>query len=131
MLLLDELRAWDGTTAQLVARIRSRCPLLEDGRLPAVALLEYLAQAAGCVSGLVQREKGREVEVGFLLGTRELVLEVDSLAVGDELELTATRTFGDDKLGSIHCIAMAGGRRVAEATLTVLAERLRPLGAEP
>lgn len=131
MILLDGLLSWDGTTARFSAKIRRGCPLVDRSAnpavLPATSLLEYLAQAAGCVSGLVQREKGNTVLVGYLLGTRELTLHVASLSVGDELELEAARLFGEDRLGSLHCVARRGNEVVAEATLNVLAGELESI----
>jgi predicted hotdog family 3-hydroxylacyl-ACP dehydratase len=121
MLLVDELLEWTPERAVVRATIRAGGPFVSDDRLPATILLEYMAQAIAVAHGMADRVAGRSAaELGLLLGTRELTLDVDSLAVGETVELRVEREFSDGKLARYACTAARAGQRLAAATLNVM-----------
>jgi predicted hotdog family 3-hydroxylacyl-ACP dehydratase len=94
MCLWDELLAADATTVQLrTQRHRdAQHPLRRDGRLAALHLIEYGAQAMAVHGGwLAQASGGAGARPGVLAAVRDVVLHVDRL---DDLEapLQATAT---------------------------------------
>jgi predicted hotdog family 3-hydroxylacyl-ACP dehydratase len=119
MVLLDEVTAYDGERVRCRVHIRPDGLFVEGGRVPGVVALEYMAQAIGAYAGLRARAAGQPVRIGYLLGTREMTLEVAHFEVGDELEVVAEHLFGDEQLGSFRCAVSRGGAPVAAATLNV------------
>ena len=124
MLLVDELIAWDGVEAVVSARVRAGQPFAVDGEIPATVCLEYMAQAIGCAAGMSERALGRRVSVGLLLGTRDLRLEVDTLRVGDRLQIRAAKDHADDALARYTCalerLEPEGPALLASGALTVM-----------
>ncbi len=119
MVLVDEVvDAADGRVAARVT-LRPDSPFVEDGRVPAVVAIEYMAQTIGTYAGLRARAAGRPPRIGFLLGTRDLTLEVDAFAVGDELRIEARHVWGDEQIGSFQCEVLRGGRTLASALVNV------------
>jgi predicted hotdog family 3-hydroxylacyl-ACP dehydratase len=119
MILLDEIV--DAEEGRIVARARLRPTSLfvEGDRVPALVSIEYMAQAIGAYAGLRARAAGEPVRVGYLLGTRELTLEIDGFDVGDEFLVEARHVWGDEQLGSFQCAVVLDGRTVATALVTV------------
>ncbi|MGA8890652.1 MAG: 3-hydroxylacyl-ACP dehydratase [Anaeromyxobacteraceae bacterium] len=126
--LLDEILAADegSVTCRLVVRADS--PGSTDGRVPAAIVMEYMAQAVGVFAGLRGLHRGEAPRVGYLLGTRELTVEADSLSAGDVLEVEARSDLGDEDLGSFACTAWRQGSRIAVGDLKVY---LVPRESEP
>lgn len=74
MSLLDAVVAWDDTRihARSDSHRRSDHPLRSDGRLRAVHLCEYGAQAMAVHGGLLARAAGAAAKPGFLVSLREV-----------------------------------------------------------
>ncbi|MFO1394644.1 MAG: hypothetical protein U1F09_12845 [Steroidobacteraceae bacterium] len=85
MCLLEHLRSWDATS--VVASTRTHLdpanPLRSAGRLSAVHLCEYGAQAMALHGGLMARASGRGPDPGLLVALRDVHLRVDRI---DELQ---------------------------------------------
>jgi predicted hotdog family 3-hydroxylacyl-ACP dehydratase len=121
MLLVDELLEWSPDAALVRATIRAGSPFVTLDRMPATILLEHMAQAIAVANGMADRQAGRVAgEVGVLLGTRELELFCDELAVGEVLELRVVREFADGKLARYACTAARAGELLARATINVM-----------
>lgn len=127
-ILLDEVMVADDDRIVCRVAIRADSAFLEDGVVPAVVVLEYMAQAIAALAGFRARASGDVPRVGFLLGTRELSLSVAGFAVGDEILVEALRVFGDEAIGSFDCRATRAGEVVAAGTLNVF---LPPRGGIP
>ncbi len=99
MCLLDEVVAWDEATIHLRTDSHRRAdnPLRSDGRLRALHLCEYGAQAMAVHGGLVARAAGGVAQPGYLVSLREVVLRVERI---DDLEAAldvhAERLLGGD-----------------------------------
>lgn len=119
MILIDEVvEAAEGRIAARLT-LRPTSPFVEDDRVPALVAIEYMAQTIGAYAGLRARAAGGAPKIGFLLGTRELTLEVDAFAVGDELRIEARHVWGDDQIGSFQCEVLRAGRTLASALVNV------------
>jgi predicted hotdog family 3-hydroxylacyl-ACP dehydratase len=119
MLLLDEVVAAGPGFISCRASIRADSTFLEHGTVPSLVAIEYMAQTVGAFAGLQARSQGLPVRIGYLLGTRELVLDVDSFRLGDELLVEARHQFGDDRIGAFDCKVVLRSKIVAAACLNV------------
>ncbi|HVI02668.1 MAG TPA: hypothetical protein VM869_28375 [Enhygromyxa sp.] len=130
MLLVDELLEWSPEAALVRATIRAGSPFVHQGRMPASVLLEHMAQAIAVANGMADRTAGRPpAEIGVLLGTRELELHGDSLAVGEVIELRVVREYSDGTLARYACTTERAGQLLARATINVMlmsSEEMQP-----
>jgi len=122
MCLWDEVVAWDAQRIQL--RARNQCdpshPLRARGRLHALALCEYGAQAMAVHGGLLARGQGGRARAGMLVALRDIELavariddlpgvlegEAELLAAGEASQQYVFRIAHDGRL-------LASGRAVA------------------
>lgn len=96
MCLLDEVMNWDDATVHCRSRSHQLPdhPLRREGRLDALHLIEYAAQATAVHGGLLAQRDGGVVQPGMLTSVRELALAIESLdAVSQPLDVRATRCF--------------------------------------
>ena len=119
MILIDEVLEWQDPKVVCRLTLRPDSMFVEDGGVPALVSLEYMAQAVGALVGLVARSRGEPIVVGYLLGTRELDLPIERFEVGDQLTVAAERLFGESELGSYRCSVSRRGEVVASAVLNV------------
>jgi predicted hotdog family 3-hydroxylacyl-ACP dehydratase len=99
MCLIDEILAWDGEAIHARTRSHARKdnPLLSDGRLRAVHLCEYGAQAMAVHGGLVARASGNTAAPGFLVALRAVELFVERFDdLPEALDVRAEKLLGDD-----------------------------------
>ena len=130
MLLLDGVVAFDDRSLTARVRLTEASPFVEDGHVPGLVAIEYMAQAIAAYAGAVLRQRGEPPKLGFLLSCREMVIDVPQLSVGDELHVTARQVWTDAVLGSFDCAVTRGSERVAAATLSVYQGDL-PAGGVP
>src|SRR5215510_3568290 len=85
MCLLDRVIKWDKDRVVLATSTHRAAdnPLRLDGRLRAVHLCEYGAQAMAVHGGLSAQAEGKAARPGFLVSLRDVKLQVDFI---DELE---------------------------------------------
>ena len=119
MILVDELVEWSPTEALVRATVRSGGAFVVDGRVPGTVLLEYMAQAIAVADGMSARITGK-TDVGLLLGTRELSLACDHVAVGDVLDVRVRQEFADASVARYACEVARAGDRLADAVVNVM-----------
>jgi predicted hotdog family 3-hydroxylacyl-ACP dehydratase len=78
-----------------------------------------MAQAVGVCTSLRARARGEPQGAGYLVGARELRLDVDAFVVGDVLTVEATLVFDGRELGAFDCSVTRSGEPVATGTLNV------------
>src|SRR4051812_987193 len=83
MLLLDEVCAVAQAGLTCRAVVRATSLFVREGQAHVVLALEYMAQTVAAFVGLRALARGEPIRVGYLVGSREVVFEVDHLAVGD------------------------------------------------
>ena len=94
MCLLDRVIEWDkdGIVLATSTHRSPSNPLRLNGRLRAIHLCEYGAQAMAVHGGLCAQAEGRTAKPGFLVSLRDVRLHVDFVDQLDgELEVTAQR----------------------------------------
>jgi predicted hotdog family 3-hydroxylacyl-ACP dehydratase len=119
MLLLDRVLAYDGECVVCETVLGPTSPFVDQGQVPAIVGIEYMAQAIAAGAGLSARDKGEASRMGFLLGCRSLTIAVDAFQVGDRLTIEARRTWGEKEIGSFACKVRRGQEIVVEGALTV------------
>jgi predicted hotdog family 3-hydroxylacyl-ACP dehydratase len=119
MILVDEVVQVEPDRVVCRLTLRPDSMFVEDGKVPGLVAIEYMAQAIGSIVGVKRLSRGEPIRVGFLLGTRELSLEVDEFTVGDELTVEAIRVFGEEQIGSFKCSVALRGKVVATALVNV------------
>lgn len=94
MCLLDRVIEWDRDHVVLATTTHRSAdnPLRLDGRLRAVHLCEYGAQAMAVHGGLSAQADGRVAQPGFLVSLRDVKLNVDYIDdLEGELHISAQR----------------------------------------
>jgi predicted hotdog family 3-hydroxylacyl-ACP dehydratase len=94
MCLLDRVVEWDKDYVVLATSTHRSAdnPLRLDGRLRAVHLCEYGAQAMAVHGGLSAQADGKTARPGFLVSLRDVKLNVDFIdALDGELMVSAQR----------------------------------------
>lgn len=124
MLLIDELLEADEEHAIASVRIHEGSSFLVDGGVPAVVMIEYMAQCIGALVGYDDLQHGREVKIGFLMACRQATFSVDRLVPGDELRVNARLKWGGDGMGQFDCHVERAGQTIAKATLSVFRGKL-------
>lgn len=97
MCLLDEVVAWDDVRlhARSDSHRRADNPLRSDGRLRALHLCEYGAQAMAVHGGLLARAVGGTAAPGYLVSLREVELRVERIDdLPEALDVHAERLLG-------------------------------------
>lgn len=113
MVLLDRIIDYDdqGLTAELAVRGDG---LLggDDKAVPAWAGIEYMAQAIAVYAGVMARQAGEPIRLGFLLGTRRYSSNVAAFKVGATLTIQVKKIMQDDNLGVFDCRILGDGVEV-------------------
>jgi predicted hotdog family 3-hydroxylacyl-ACP dehydratase len=126
MCLLESVLEW--STGEIRCSATSHTdpgnPLRNNGRLAAVHLLEYGAQAMAVHGGLLAREAGTRVLPGYLAALRDVVLQQDfidhigsPLMVHAEMVATASDSF------MYRFTVTVEGMVLASARATVMAQQ--------
>lgn len=131
MLLLEEVL--DVTDEHVRCRVNvSRsgvlAPFLDpQGNLPGWYALELMAQTIGVWSGWHRRQSGRTcIELGMVLGSRELVCAEGSLPHNATLTVEASLLVQDTRFGSFDCCILIGEACVASGRVNTF----QPTSAE-
>jgi predicted hotdog family 3-hydroxylacyl-ACP dehydratase len=129
MILIDEILDIGEKSLSARVALTELSPFVEEGKLPALVTLEYMAQSIAAFAGAARRAAGKPVQLGFLIACREMELEVDSLFIGDVLEVTVNQVWTDEQLGSFDCLVTRRGEKISRASLSVYQGDLSPEGA--
>jgi predicted hotdog family 3-hydroxylacyl-ACP dehydratase len=123
MLLLDRVVDWsdERIVCEASSHRRVEHPLRVEGVLPAVAAIEYAAQAMAAHGGLLARKAGTRAMPGYLAAVREVELGAASLdSIGAPLVIEATRLAADARSLMYAFRVSADGRDVAAGRAVVM-----------
>jgi len=125
MVFLDRIIAADANslTAELIVRGDG---LLGDKAVPAWAGIEYMAQTIAAYAGLIAKQQGEAIKLGFLVGTRRYYSNVAEFSVGSTLTVRVEKIMQDETLGVFDCYIQSMGGLEVLAKLNVYQP---PLGA--
>lgn len=122
MVLLDRALSADAEQLCAEVRIHEGSMLCGADGVGAWVGIEYMAQAIAAHAGWLALQRGEEVKVGFLLGSRKYEANVAHFAPGSVLHVHVRRVLqSENGLGAFECrIDIAGGMaNAAHATVTV------------
>jgi predicted hotdog family 3-hydroxylacyl-ACP dehydratase len=127
MCLLDAVLDWDD--AHIVCLSHSHLqkdnPLRSEGRLSSLHGLEYGAQAMAVHGGLLARERGEQIQAGYLAALRQVELDVDWLdAIDGPLQVEARRLLGQGGQFIYQIRVLSQGRQLLKARATVMARKV-------
>ena len=131
MCLLDEVRQWDDRSIVCITNSHRdpANPLRRDGRLSALHVFEYGAQAAAVHGGLRARSVGATAPPGYLAALRNARLHATRLDdIDGPLEIFASRLFGDSANTVYECRVSAGDIVIAEGRITIMQRDLPSSG---
>jgi predicted hotdog family 3-hydroxylacyl-ACP dehydratase len=131
MCLIDDIVAWDENAIHARSRSHQRIdnPLRSDGRLRALHLCEYGAQAMAVHDGLLARAAGSSAAPGFLVSLRAVelaVARVDDLP--DALDIHAEKLGGGETGWQYLFRIEHAGVEIARGRAAVLATTRAPEG---
>lgn len=119
MLLLQRLVECGDDYVECEVQVRSDGLFDIDGRVPAWLGIEYMAQTVAAFSGLQAHRVREPIELGFLLGSRRFVTNVQDFVCGEILRVTAKRlVHGKSGMGAFEC-KVQGEHVKQTATLSV------------
>lgn len=120
MILIDEVLYWDGALLKTGLTIRAGMPFFRVGQgMPAHVAIEFMAQSCGAFIGMEAMEKGEDVRLGFLLGTRNFASQIPWFAEKAHLTIAASMSFRDAEVGVFECAVDCDGAPAAQASLTL------------
>jgi predicted hotdog family 3-hydroxylacyl-ACP dehydratase len=111
----------DAGVVRCGCRLPAASPLVTDGSMPAMLVIEMLAQTAACLKGYLELMKGLPVRPAYLV-------RIDGLEIGRspepgeavEVEAHEERSLGDYFVYAAR--AVAGGETIARSTMRFVVE---------
>lgn len=95
MMLLQQIIEYDETSLCAYAEINHKHIFVCNGYLPSWTAMELMAQGVAAWAGCIGQAAGEPVRLGFLLGTRKLVLHFDELAAPATVYVTIKASLQD------------------------------------
>lgn len=121
MLLLDRLIKADNDHAVAAVTITRDSLFVTENGVPASVGIEYMAQTVAAYSGAKDRQLGKPIKLGLLLGSRRYDSQTAYFNVGDELRITVSPVYMEDNsLGVFSCQIDCHGQTIVTAMLNVL-----------
>lgn len=98
MRFIDEVLSADDQGAKSRTVVRSDAIAVDaEGRFPALALIEVMAQTIGIYADRIERINGRTPGAGLLLGTRRMEFDRPYFLPGDVLLCSVAKSFESDE----------------------------------
>jgi predicted hotdog family 3-hydroxylacyl-ACP dehydratase len=122
MCLLERITAWDEDSVKLTTSTHRSAanPLARDGRLHAIHLCEYGAQAMAVHGGLLAHSRGGRAEPGLLVSLRDVELHCEFIeALEGEIEVEARRVHATPTTWQYEFRVAHAGRRLAHGRAVV------------
>lgn len=119
MRLLDEIVEATESSVTCRVTLHNGSLFCRRGYARAVVSLEYMAQCVAVYAGYQRVRPGGKASIGYLVSAREVVLETDRLAAGDQLLVHAEHVWGRENAASFRCWVKRGAETMATAILSV------------
>jgi predicted hotdog family 3-hydroxylacyl-ACP dehydratase len=128
MRLIDRVIEIERSAITTLASVPTGGPFVApDADPPGYMVIEMMAQTVSAWDGWQRRRQGHAPEIGFLLGTRRLRCDRETLAPGTSLRIDARLVFSDGEMACFVCTVQEGdGEPFAEATLNVFCSASPP-----
>jgi predicted hotdog family 3-hydroxylacyl-ACP dehydratase len=122
MVLLDRILHYDSMNLIAEITIHPDCLFYDSaaGGVPSWVGIEYMAQAISALAGLRAREKQQGIKIGFLLGTRKMLLQQKVLLAGSCYQIHVKQLFWDvSGLANFACEIRDGQELCVSAKVNV------------
>lgn len=119
MSLLGDITDYGGGWLGAQVHINADSMFATDKGVPAWVGLEYMAQAIAAYAGLQERRNGGEPKIGFLLGTRKYMSNIDYFGIGLTLLIKVHLEMKADNGLEVFNCELHGQGVVASATINV------------
>jgi predicted hotdog family 3-hydroxylacyl-ACP dehydratase len=119
MILLDDVITHEENFVHTRVTIREGLPFFKNGGVPSYVALEYMAQTVGVWKGFLSQQGHQEPQIGFLLGSRRLILNTPFFSEGTILDVYGEPKYNDGEMASFECWVASRGELLAHATLNV------------
>jgi predicted hotdog family 3-hydroxylacyl-ACP dehydratase len=131
LILLDRVRSCGDTSLQAEVDITDESLFIAAEGVPNYIGIEYMAQACAAYVGVLARDAGEPVKIGFLLGTRNYVAHLPWFRRGQTLTVNAVLIYRDMQMAAFACRIEVDTVLVSEAQLNVyLADADSRIGTE-
>ncbi|MFT3709649.1 MAG: hotdog family protein [Archangium sp.] len=118
MLLIDELIDDSFEVVKAAVTIRPDHLFLQPQGMPAWVGVELMAQTVAAWAGLRRLERGEQIQLGFLLGTRKYECEVPFFPIGARLIMSARQELVSEQgLAVFICTIELNGKTIANASV--------------
>lgn len=118
MMLLDKIINFDDLSMTAEVTVRDDGLFGDTRTMPALVGIEYMAQTIAAHGSMLDKIAQRPSYLGFLLGTRAYISNVDNFLSGSVLTVTVEKIIQEQGLGVYDCKIIAPGVLV-EAKLNV------------
>lgn len=122
MVLLDRILHYDSMNLIAEISIHTDCMFYDAAvkGVPSWVGIEYMAQAISALAGLRAREKNGSIKIGFLLGTRKMLLQQKVLLAGSTYQIHVKQLFWDPSgLANFECEIREGKELCVTAKVNV------------
>lgn len=117
MLLVEQILEIDPDHCVTRATVGEAWPLAADEHVPALVLVEVVAQTASLSYGWDNRDRPGFVNQGYLVGVKNADFSLARLPVGAEVRTEVTITIRRDNYGVFVGRVRVDGRPAAEVTI--------------
>jgi predicted hotdog family 3-hydroxylacyl-ACP dehydratase len=121
MKLLDEIIEIDDSHCITSATVSSDWPLIEDGYIDPIILIELAAQTAGVSFGWHEYQQGKLTigRLGWLVGIKSAGFYRDKIPVNSKIIMAVEDRKSDDIYAEISCTASLESETIASMVLQV------------
>ncbi|GAB3092116.1 hotdog family protein [Aestuariicella hydrocarbonica] len=119
MSLLDAVTDQTGDSLTAEVRLHRDSLFATEQGVPAWIGIEYMAQAIAAFAGVEAKAAGREIRIGFLVGSRKYTCNAPYFPLGCTLTVTVTQELQADNGLAVFVCHIAAGKITAEASLNV------------
>lgn len=122
-LLVTEVVEHVGKTAIIAGRIPRDHPCVTEGRVSTLLVVDFAAQAAGALIGLLKAAETEDLphpELGFLVGLRDTRLLLPEVSVDQSLEARVRLESRMGDLSTVSFTVAVDGQPAAQGRLSLL-----------
>lgn len=109
MVLIDQILEFSEQHLVAEIKIEEHCKFYQESKqgVPAWVGVEYMSQAIAALAGIYAKQQGREIKLGFLLGTRKYHINQTVFKRDQVYRIEVSQLYKDDSgLASFDCRIM-------------------------
>lgn len=113
MVLIDQILEYSQQHLVAEIKIEENCKFYQASKqgVPAWVGVEYMSQAIAALAGIYAKQQGREIKLGFLLGTRKYNIQQTVLKKDHVYRIEVNQLYKDDSgLASFDCRIIENSR---------------------